>query len=155
MLVWGGARYVADATYGTTFESLLDGALYDPATDSWTQVAAPPPELQPYGTTTWSDGLMTVSNASLPGGGKYTYDPAKDRWATAAPSPTMPARPDGPSQPTVFWTGSYWIAFGGYRSGATPPNPCLTMQPPPTTGCDPPGPERIAVSESAVALPVP
>ena len=48
-----------------------------------------------------------------------------------------------------------WIAFGGYRSGATPPNPCLTMQPPPTTGCDPPGPEHIAVSEAAVALPVP
>ena len=159
VLVWGGSRWIGPSPESSTGwsrpENFTDGALYDPATDSWTPVAPAPALKYSYSepVATWSDRLMYMSDHSDPQSPTYTYDPATDRWAIAQPGPAMPARTDGPNQPTTLWTGSYWIAYGGYRNGATPPNPCLTMQPPPTTGCDPPGPEHIRVSEAAVALP--
>jgi hypothetical protein len=154
VLVWGGSRYIADSSGETSPEQLMDGALYDPATDAWTPTAAAPPGLKYTSQVTWSAGLMSVSYNSIPPQPTYTYNPATDTWGTAEPGPTMPARPDGPASPTIFWTGSSWIAYGGYRLGATPPNPCANL-PPQTTGCDPPGPEHVPVSEAAVALPAP
>jgi hypothetical protein len=51
----------------------------------------------------------------------------------------------------VFWTGSQLILWGGWRYGATPPNPCGNA--PPGVGCDPPGPERVPINEGAIFTP--
>jgi hypothetical protein len=154
-LVWGGAHYVPASGGGITYANLTDGALYDPATDSWTPTATAPAlgkNAVPF--ASWSSGLLYLRDGYNPQSPVYTYDPSTDHWATAATAqvgPIMPARPDGPSGPTVIWTGSFWIAYGGTRNGPTPPNPCLgQMQP-----CDPPGPMQIPVAEAAVAVPAP
>jgi hypothetical protein len=157
VLIWGGEHYVAQPVGGPINGELLDGALYDPATDSWTPTA-PAPALAAYPALSviWSGGLMYMRDSTFPQNPTYTYDPANDQWATAqsGPIPMMPGRANGPQSPTVIWTGSSWIAFGGYRDGPTPPNPC-TQPGAPMTGCDPPGPTPIFVSEAAVALPAP
>jgi hypothetical protein len=155
VLVWGGAHYVTISNGEISNAYLTDGALYDPAAKSWTPTA-PAPALKMYAVpgATFSGGLMYMRDGADSQSPVYTYDPATDRWATAQPGPTMPARTGGPHNATIFWTGSYWIAFGGYRDGQTPPTTCPSP-PLPMTGCDSPGPMQIPVSEAAVALPAP
>jgi hypothetical protein len=124
------------------------------AADSWTPTA-PAPALGKFAVpnATWSSGLLYLRDEFDPNSAIYTYDPSTDHWATARPRPSMPARPDGPMGPTVVWTGSFRIAYGGTRNGPTPPNPCNGQ--PQMVGCDPPGPMQIPVAEAAVALPAP
>jgi hypothetical protein len=150
VLVWGGARRVI-SNGALTELSLTDGALYDPATRSWTSTAAPP--WQPRApNASFSGGLMYLRDGEDAQSPTYAYDPATNRWAMAKPvPPAMPTRTGGPISPTIFWTGSYWIAFGGYRYGPTPP-PCTP--PAQNIGCDS-QPEQMFVSEAAVALPAP
>jgi hypothetical protein len=62
-------------------------------------------------------------------------------------------RSDGPSHPSVIWTGKEWLEWGGFRLGPTPPNPCGSA--PPGFGCDPPGPMEIPTNEGAVFVPSP
>ena len=154
VLVWGGFHYVVQSDGEISNADLTDGALYDPAANTWTPTA-PAPALGRFATpyATWSGGLLYLREAFNPSSAVYTYDPSTDRWATAQPGPMMPARTDGPNGPTVVWTGSYWIAFGGTRNGPTPPNPCTGQTP--LEGCDAPGPMQIPVAEAAVALPAP
>jgi hypothetical protein len=155
VLVWGGAHYVTRSDGEISNANLTDGALYDPAANTWTPTATAP-SLGKFAVpiAAWSSGLLYLRDGFNPNSAVYTYDPSTDHWATAQPGPIMPARPDGPMGPTVVWTGSFWIAYGGARNGPTPPNPC-TGPLPPMTGCDAPGPMQIPVAEAAVALPAP
>jgi len=152
VLVWGGTQYTLSSQDSVTSRYLTDGALYDPSKNSWTPMAAMPPlpaNAVPSGI--WSNGHLRMTYAaSLTNATDYLYDPGRDVWEAAQPDPGPPKRTDAPMYPTVIWTGTSWFAIGGFRAGATPPNPCQNVP-----GCDPPGPELIPVSEAAVALPTP
>jgi len=111
----------------------------------------PPLPANAVPTGIWSNGHLRMTYAaSLTNATDYLYDPGRDVWEAAQPDPGPPKRTDAPMYPTVIWTGTSWFAIGGFRAGATPPNPCQNVP-----GCDPPGPELIPVSEAAVALPTP
>jgi hypothetical protein len=155
VLVWGGYHYVVRVDGEISSDDLTDGAVYDPAANTWTPTA-PAPALGKLATpiVSWSNGLLYLRDENDPSSAIYSYDPSTDQWATAQLGPKVPARPNGPDGPSVVWTGSYWVAYGGTRNGPTPPNPCPGALPP-LAGCDAPGPTQIPVAEAAVALPAP
>ena len=150
VLVWGGNRYaIKSGDSSPTFGFLSDGGLYDPTTDRWTPTAAIPWH-KPYSAqrTSWSGKRLHVYDENAPTDPGFDYDPAQDRWEVATPATKPPVRNDGPSYPSVVWTGKEWLEWGGYRLGPTPPNPCGSQ--PPGFGCDPPGPMEIPTNEGAV-----
>jgi hypothetical protein len=93
-IVWGGV-------VGNT--GLTDGALYDPATDTWRPMAEPT-DVRPGAASTWTGTrLVAVSERSA-----AAYDPATDTWQQ------LPALdPFDPTTPftDVVWTGSDLLAI--------------------------------------------
>lgn len=93
-IVWGGV-------VGNT--GLTDGALYDPATDTWRPMAEPP-SMRPGAAATWTGTrLVAVSERSA-----AAYNPATDTWEQ------LPARdPFDPTTPftDVVWTGTDLLAI--------------------------------------------
>jgi N-acetylneuraminic acid mutarotase len=112
MLIWGGQQY-----NGGTFDFLGDGAQYNPANNSWTQISSlsAPSERAAFayvwtGTDliVWAgcNGAASCSEGTFTGG---QYNPVADTW-----TPTLVM--GGPSArfaPTGVWTGTEMIAFGG------------------------------------------
>jgi hypothetical protein len=93
-IVWGGV-------VGNT--GLTDGALYDPATDTWRPMAEPT-DVRPGAAATWTGTrLVAVSERSA-----AAYDPATDTWEQ------LPVRdPFDPTTPftDVVWTGTDLLAI--------------------------------------------
>lgn len=84
-------------------------AAYDPATDTWSRVAAPPPGALRYGGAGAWDGreLLVLGNESATKRVALAYDPAADRWRRLAPPPR------GLTPGEAFWTGTRLIVLGG------------------------------------------
>jgi N-acetylneuraminic acid mutarotase len=118
MIVWGGrGAFFPELTYG-------DGALYNPATDTWrpmSSVGAPSPRSQ--FTAVWTGTEMIVWGGSGDNWEERAdgarYNPQTDTWTPLAPAPLDPRL-----QHTAVWTGTEMIIFGGLNIGGdnSPPN---------------------------------
>ncbi len=105
MLIWGG--------FDGGTASLGDGKIYNPVTNSWTNMSpfnAPSPRRQ--FSTVWTGSKMIiwggVSNSTyLNTGG--VYDVATDTWTPI----TTALAPSGRKQASTIWTGTYMIIWGG------------------------------------------
>ncbi|MFC2031472.1 hypothetical protein ACFLWA_12200 [Chloroflexota bacterium] len=105
--IWTGSEVICTkGHWGQPFR----GSRYDPATDTWTPIPPPPPELS-YGSmaAVWSGSELLVWAGDPPSGARY--DPATDTWTpmstTNAPSPRDSHK--------AVWTGSEMIIWGGYQ----------------------------------------
>jgi hypothetical protein len=110
VFVWGGS----DSAGGV----LDSGAIYSPATDSWTAIAkdAYTPTARVLATAVWTGSVVVVLGGSDASGATpykdgAIYDPAKNAWS--GPITAAKAR----SAPLGFWDGTRAIFWGGL--GAT------------------------------------
>jgi hypothetical protein len=116
MIVWGGLCSGAGCPSSGPFD---DGAIYDPALDTWTPVstAGGSPSPRHAHTAVWTGSEMIVWGGNdtvnyLDTGGRY--DPVAQAWA-ALPVPTgLCAR----SAHVAVWTGTEMIVWGGYGNEA-------------------------------------
>jgi N-acetylneuraminic acid mutarotase len=113
MVVWGGM-----AIEPTQNVEYSDGALYDPATDSWTPMSQPPGSKAAYqeNTAVWTGSQMLVwgglqGTAFSPG--SLAYYPKDDTWTTL---PTD-GQPSGRGGHVAVWTGTEMIVWGGAGFG--------------------------------------
>ena len=116
MLVWGGSSEAAEG--GRYFS---DGAVYSPATNSWSPMAAPPPSLEARDNAAgvWTGEQLVVwggygrSDTCTPcfSGNGATYDLPSDSWAPVAPSPLS-----GRGGHRAVWTGREMLVWGGFDS---------------------------------------
>ena len=118
MLLWGGQ------TYNGSYEYHNDGALYDPATNTWTPTSltnAPTPRaFFPYVWTgteliAWGGCESNGNFCSTPVFTGGRYNPATDLWTET----TTDSAPSGRSILPAVWTGSQMIVWGGYTSQST------------------------------------
>jgi hypothetical protein len=109
MIVWGGQRG------GLPTDILNSGALYDPATNSWSEMStfnAPSPRL--LHAMVWTGDRLIVFGGydgydSVHDGG--IYDPATDVWTW------LPTPPDAGRRVSLAcaWTGTQMVAWGGMQ----------------------------------------
>ncbi len=110
MIVWGGVEHY-------TFTFYRDGAIYDPATDSWKAISTEnAPDASIGHSAVWTgDHLVIWGGADRQA---FTdigaiYDPATDSWhamsAVGAPSARY--------MHTAVWTGSKMLVWGGFADG--------------------------------------
>lgn len=114
MIIWGGGL---DKSGGTTV-TWSDGAIYDPAANTWTPLPAAPVVRRMNHTAVWTGTEMIIwggqtnnSTALLNDGARYS--PASNAWTVLAASP-LGARVIH----TAVWTGTDMIVWGGHNSGA-------------------------------------
>jgi hypothetical protein len=111
MIVWGG-----DSSYELPDSPLGDGAAYDPASDSWHELAtanAPPPCNLP--TAVWTGSTVLIWGCT--GGGEY--DPVSDTWRRISDY----GAPGGVAH-TAVWSGSAmltWTGLNGPSGGVYDP----------------------------------
>lgn len=120
VLFWGGQRLVPSGS-----EFFADGAAYDPAANTWQQLAPAPlsARAQPYAVWTGSRmivfGGSTSPNQSQAVDGA-SYDPATNSWVKL---PTFPARSKGNLVGTVaVWTGRRLLVWATYERRRDTPN---------------------------------
>lgn len=108
LFVWGGS----DATG----KALSDGAIYDPATDTWAAVAAAgtPPSARILATAVWTGSVMVVWGGgdvakSVDYASGSRYDPVSKSWSAM----TATGAPTGRRGAYGFWTGSRVLIYGG------------------------------------------
>ncbi|HVL05082.1 MAG TPA: kelch repeat-containing protein [Acidimicrobiales bacterium] len=116
MMVWSGS---SEATEGGSY--FADGAVYSPATNSWSAMAAPPASLDPRdnAAAVWTGEQLLVwggfgrSATCTPCfyGDGATYDPPSDTWAPMAPPPLS-----GRGAHRAVWTGRQMLVWGGFDS---------------------------------------
>lgn len=127
--VWTGSRLLAWGGYDPVTDSYLaDGKLYDPATDTWTNMAVSPLEERSLHTAQWTGTSMLIwgglSTVQTMGNGAI-YDPGANTWTTMTTVNAPTSRFDF----TSVWTGTDMIVFGGrfvgtiYRSDHKKYNP--------------------------------
>ena len=146
MIVWGGSS--GEGQGGTYF---ADGAVYSPATNAWTPMAAFPETRGGGGrdgfSSVWTGGKMmvwgghtrnaTCNPCSLEDGA--IYDLAGNTWTLMSPGPLS-----GRGGHRAVWTGQEMLVWGGFnttelKDGATydpesdtwaelPPSPLLSRQ---------------------------
>jgi len=127
---------------------LLRDQLYDPERDRWSELPPAPPGGAACGQGDWlqSNALVWMCFGA---DRKHEFRVYSFDTATWTVIPPWPNEPDEIG--SVWWTGTQLIVWGGWRYGATPPNPCGSA--PPGVGCDPPGPEHVPINEGAVVTP--
>lgn len=106
VFVWGGAASAGGTTH------LGTGALYDPATTTWTPISAvnaPSARRAPY--VVWTGGAVLVFSGltNVPVTGAFLYDPQNDMWTTVSAT----SQPNAELSPTVGWTGTNFFVYGG------------------------------------------
>ncbi len=110
-LVWGGQDG------GPSVHFLNNGGLYDPETDSWTNISTINAPIGRTGhSVLWTGSkavvvfglLSTLSDADNTGG---VYDPSTNTWTTMSTT----GAPIGTANAAAVWTGSKVITFGGYN----------------------------------------
>jgi hypothetical protein len=108
VFVWGGNDAAGKA--------LANGALYDPASNSWSVIAATgsPPTARVLPTAVWTGTVMVVwGGGDVAGTADYDsgsrYDPANNSWLAMT---TLNA-PAGRRGAYGFWTGSRVLFYGG------------------------------------------
>ncbi|MDH3193117.1 MAG: hypothetical protein OEM40_02240 [Acidimicrobiia bacterium] len=99
LIVWGGDN---------EHEFLVDGAAYDPATNSWRWLSPSPLEPGLAATSVWADDHLVAFNSEQ----TVAYFPAEDVWRTLG---SGIAPPDSPTK--TVWTGgaAYTWTDGLYR----------------------------------------
>jgi hypothetical protein len=106
MIVWGGVARTAQSA-----EQAGDGAAYDPANDSWEQLAPAPGGLKGGGQAsawTGSEAVFWVGNSPDGPVGGAVYDPVVGSWHKLPPGPL------GVREGYVsVWTGSRLLIMGG------------------------------------------
>lgn len=120
LLVWGG-NGVTNGTqgfpdYGVKSISFSDGARYNPANDSWTQMSSvnvPPP----FGEilSTWTGRRFLVLGTVTGGTRGGSYDPVNDEWSMMAQGPSLV------SLAGCVWTGKEFIVCGGTSPASSSP----------------------------------
>ena len=126
MLVFGGMSGVSP-----NVEFANDGAVYDPASDSWRLIASPPTPIGSDAAIAWTGSELFVYGGrqmrSYDEPGEYfnagaLYNPMSDTWRVAA---SWDGRPR--SGAAAVWTGTEVIVYGGgVRVGEAPPEGDLT-----------------------------
>ncbi len=108
LLVVSG-RSPEDKPYPTR---LARTAAYDPATDTWTRLAAPPADALRYGGRAAWDGreLIVIGNRSARSHVALAYDRATNRWRRLA------RPPQGLTPESAFWTGRRLLVLGAGES---------------------------------------
>jgi N-acetylneuraminic acid mutarotase len=112
MIVWGGR--VSLSPFG--YAALSSGGRYDPNTDTWapTRDDATTPAARLGAAAVWTGSEMIVwgGNDVFPGlmSDGARYDPDRDAWTPVRADGTEPGPRRGPS---VVWTGSEMIVWGG------------------------------------------
>jgi len=118
MIVWGGQN-------AGKFDS---GSRYDPATDSWTTIAAAgAPSPRSLHTAVWTGSEMIVWGGcgqahgfcETSTGGRY--NPTSDTWTPTGNGGTVPV---GRRSHTAVWTGTAMIVWGGCVTGSLGNNQC-------------------------------
>lgn len=110
---WTGRRLVlvvsgVDPDSGKPYPaSLARAAAYDPRTDTWRRLPAPPPGAG--GTATWDGRELLVAGGSR---AAFAFDPGAERWRRLAPAPSA-----GPFS-SAIWTGSRLVLLDGPRGPA-------------------------------------
>jgi N-acetylneuraminic acid mutarotase len=110
MIVWGGSGISG---------VLGDGARYNPATDTWSEVSSSgAASARSHHTAIWTGSVMIIwgggsdyPNYNTVGDGAR-YTPASDTWSAVSPS----GAPSPRSHHTAIWTGSEMIIWGGSNS---------------------------------------
>jgi hypothetical protein len=132
MLIWGGSAYYFNPVY------TQDGALYDPATDTWSSMASPSalsPRREASAVWTGSEALIWGGKAGSNGFTRFSdgevYLLGSNSW-TAFPQSTVPVARSGTP---AIWTGSQMVLWSG--DGAN--GPVTTVDrwtPPPAVDAD-------------------
>jgi hypothetical protein len=87
--------------------SLARAAAYDPAGDTWKQLAPPPfSGLRFRGAAAWDGREILVAGTGGGARSAFAYDPTTDRWRRLAPLPF------GLQDASAFWTGSRLLVWG-------------------------------------------
>ena len=107
MIAWGGYTANAEAAQPLTAADRLEGAAYDPTTNTWRPL--PPSGLPTLSlvTAVWTGHEMIV--LSPPSNGA-AYDPTTNRWRRIAASPLTSRE-----QSAWAWTGRELIVWGGIQ----------------------------------------
>jgi hypothetical protein len=114
-VLWAGTRMIVIGAIleGDSGTTVVDSyTMYDPQTDRWTPMAAPPTPCG--GTVVWTGTEM------LGWGGPsfLAYDPTHDAWSTL-PSVGQPTSRGGAA---AVWTGTEMIIWGGATLLSNPPS---------------------------------
>ncbi len=122
--VWTGSKVVVWGGEDSSAVAMNSGGRYDPVLDTWSPMTATgAPQGRIVGAAVWSGSRMvvwggvdrtTLSNTYPAAGGRY--DPTGDVWEGLSTTSQPPPR----GQPSMVWTGTYLIVWGGY-TGASPP----------------------------------
>lgn len=117
IFVWGGCSPRSDGQCDEVLggDELTDGALYDPATDTWKPIAASPlgPGDHPTAVWTGTEVIVNVPAAVDPDTPNLAaYDPSTDTWRVLPDSP----QPTG-MYTQAAWTGRFYILHGGLSDG--------------------------------------
>jgi len=118
VLVWGGARRVADCDGPTPY---LDGAAYNPRSNDWRRIPDAPiaPRIAVGAAWTGRELIVTGGGPAALGRAKSVdsvrrdgaaYDPSTNRWRRIPPSPVKMTTGD------VRWTGTEMLVVGSLRT---------------------------------------
>lgn len=118
MIVWGGVQEELGDAFAGIPAGLLDGASYDPTTDTWTKLPPLPDAIRAafsgatiWGRAVWSGTEMIVWGGLKSTGDGLAYNPSTSTWRKIATAPV--AR----YHEALVWAGSVqrMIAWGGYQ----------------------------------------
>lgn len=93
---------------------LSDAALYDPASNTWSTIAAAPDARQ-GASAVWDGGKVIVYGGQAPNGSYLSDVMTYDMTSWSVPDPT--GQPGGRNQHAAFWDGSGMVVFGGFDGG--------------------------------------
>lgn len=114
MIVWGGLDN--DFYYG------LNGAAYDPTTDTWTEIKASPLSGRTDADAIWLGSELLIWGGSAADGA--TYNPTTDTW-TMLPAIPLSARAGA----KAVWNGSALVVWSGCPGGVVCSNDGATYDP--------------------------
>lgn len=111
LIIWGGCHIENDQCDETNSGLLADGAIYDPATDTWTEIPPSPLSGAVHLVSGWTgtEALFIVTDPH--DGAENTaaaFNPASRTWRNIAPLPLSTRR-----HSAAAWTGDSFIVWGG------------------------------------------
>lgn len=122
MIIWGGS-----ARGGGVLNARNDGAMYDPATNTWTPMStAGAPSAREEHTAVWTGSRMIVFGGSIANIGNCvgvgscfvndgaSFDPNTNTWSPIS----LTGAPQARGMHSAVWTGSKMVVWGG---GGLPP----------------------------------
>jgi hypothetical protein len=125
-MIWDGTRVIIWGGYDGVF--LNTGALYNPATNTWTTMStAGSPTARFAHTAIWNNAAGAAGRMIIWGGtnvGSFSgelntgaiFDPFTNAWTSAT---TTVGAPSARIYHTAVWTGTEMIIFGGLLSGTS------------------------------------